>query len=92
MFIGDGTFHDSDVITRTLLGKKRSAGPAGPSPIPHTIKFQGQWQCADSVLDWIHLMLGFSKWYQRSSSGILHYIRNGLLGFLRPQRLQRKAS
>jgi thiol-disulfide isomerase/thioredoxin len=90
LFIGDGTFHDSDVLTRTLLGKKRSAGPAGPSPIPHTIKFQGTWQYADSVLDWIRLMQGFSKWHQWSSSGILHYVRNGLLGFLRPQRLSKK--
>lgn len=90
MFIGDGTFHDSDVVTRTILGKKRSSGPAGPSPIAHTVKFQGQWQYADSVLDWLRLMQGFSRWHRWASQGFLRHVRNGLLGFFRPQRLVKK--
>ena len=90
MFIGDGTYHDSDVVSRTLFGKKKSAGPAGPSPIPHTVKFQGQWQYADSVLDWIRLMQGFSRWHRWTSQGFLRHVRNGLLGFLRPNRLVKK--
>jgi thiol-disulfide isomerase/thioredoxin len=90
MFLGDGVYRDTDVVTRTLLGKKRSAGPAGPSPIPHSIKFQGQWQYADAVLDWIRLMQGFSSWHRFASHGMFRYIRNGLLGFLRPKPLGRK--
>jgi len=90
MFIGDGTYHDSDVVTRTLLGKRKCAGPAGPSPIPHTVKFQGQWKYADSVLDWVRLMQGFSRWHRWTSEGFLRHVRNGLLGFLRPKRLVKK--
>ena len=89
MFIGDGTYHDTDIISKTVMGKK-SAGPAGPSPIPWTVKFQGQWQYADSVLDWIRTMQGISRWHKWTSEGFLRYIRNGLLGFLRPKRLTKK--
>lgn len=91
LFIGAGTFRDTDVLSRMILGQ-RSAGPAGIAPLPHTTKFQGNWQYGDAMLDWVRLMQGLSRWHRWTSQhGILRVLRRGLLGLLRPSSVvQRK--
>ena len=69
LFIGKGTYHDTDPVTSTLMGKDRSAGPMGRSPISHTVKFQGDWRYGEQVMDWISVMKGlssYSKWMEGS--------------------------
>lgn len=68
MFIGSGPYHDTDPITRTLFGKK-SAGIMGAAPVPNTVKFQGNWQYTDAVLDWIRTMQALSNWHTWSTQG-----------------------
>lgn len=76
MFIGSGPFHDTDPITRTLLGRKSSAGMMGESPVVNTIKFQGNWQLPDSILDWINTMQALSRWHIWSTKGFGKRLRN----------------
>jgi hypothetical protein len=91
LFIGPGPFHDTDPFTR-ILGKDRSAGPAGAAKIPRTVKFQGNWQYTDSLRDWIRTMQGLSRWYLLTSKGPLQHIRNGILGIFRTRQLPSLAS
>ena len=44
MYIGSGPYHDTDFVSRLVLGKDRAAGPAGHAPIERTVKFQGDWR------------------------------------------------
>ena len=85
MFIGAGPFHDTDPFTR-IVGKDRSAGPAGAAKLPRTVKFQGNWQYTDSLKDWIRAMQGLSAWNQLTRQGFLKFLRNGVFGFLQPRR------
>jgi hypothetical protein len=65
MFAGAGPYVDSDPVSSFLLGSKdKSAGPYGSTPLKRTVKFQGNLNVGDSVLDWIRTMQGLSKWYQ----------------------------
>lgn len=81
MFIGSGPFYDSDPFSKILFGKKH-AGMMGESPIPNTIKFQGNWQYLDSVKDWIKTMQALSRWHLWSSQGFGKKLRT----FLMPNR------
>ena len=85
LFIGAGRFHDTDPFTR-IIGKDRSAGPAGAAKLPRTVKFQGNWQYTDSLKDWIRTMQGLSAWNRLTTQGFLKNLRAGLLGFLLPQQ------
>ena len=65
MFIGSGPFVDSDPVSSFVLGgKDKSAGPYGPTKLKRTVKFQGDLNLGDSVLDWLRTMQGLSKWHQ----------------------------
>lgn len=63
MFVGAGPFIDSDPVTRKIFGKK-AYGPYGPTKLARTVKFQGNLNIGDSVLDWIKAMKGLSTWYK----------------------------
>lgn len=78
MFIGSGPFHDTDPISRILFGKK-SAGMMGASPIPNTVKYQGNWQLVESILDWIKTMQALSRWHIWSTEGFGRRLRTFLL-------------
>lgn len=82
MFVGSGAVHDTDFLSRSLLGADKSAGPFGSSPLRRTVKFQGNWQYPDAVMDWVNLMRGLSSWHVFTESGPLRSIRNGILGLI----------
>ena len=82
MFIGSGEIHDTDFVTKSVLGKDKSAGPFGATTLRRTVKFQGNWQYGDQVLDWVNIMRGLSSWHSMSESGPLRGLRNGIFGFL----------
>ncbi|KAL7457070.1 hypothetical protein ACHAWC_009983 [Mediolabrus comicus] len=82
MFIGSGEIHDTDFVTKSVLGKDKSAGPFGATTLRRTVKFQGNWQYGDQVLDWVNIMRGLSSWHSMSESGPLRALRNGIFGFL----------
>lgn len=77
LFIGAGTYHDTDVITGTVMGKDRSAGRAGHAPLPRTVKFQGDWRYGEEIRDWIYAMKGLSTWHKVSQNGFLKWLRRG---------------
>lgn len=81
MFIGSGTFYDTDPISKILWGKK-SAGIMGESPIPNTVKFQGNWQFIDAINDWIKTMQALSRWHVWTTEGFGKRLRT----FFMPQR------
>jgi hypothetical protein len=81
MFVGSGPYHDTDPFFRTLFGS-RSAGRMGESPVPNTVKFQGNWQYGDAILDWIRTMQALSNWHTWSTQGFGKRLRN----FLLPQK------
>lgn len=83
MYVGRNTFHDTDMITRSILGKDKSAGPYGATTLPRTVKFQGNWQYADQILDWISIMKGLGRWHGVvNDSGPLRSVRNLLFKVL----------
>mmetsp|Transcript_2047 Transcript_2047/g.4655 ORF Transcript_2047/g.4655 Transcript_2047/m.4655 type:complete len:539 (+) Transcript_2047:101-1717(+) len=82
MFVGSGEYRDTDFLTRSILGKDKSAGPYGAAPLKRTVKFQGNWQYGDQLLDWVNIMKGLSSWHSMSESGPLRGLRNGIFGFL----------
>jgi len=92
MFIGSGEFHDTDFVTRSVLGKDKSAGPFGATTLPRTVKFQGNWQYGDQLLDWVNIMRGLSSWHTMSESGPLRGLRNGIFGFLTGGKGKRASS
>jgi len=81
MYIGSGPFYDTDPISKLLFGKN-SAGVMGESPISNTVKFQGNWQYFDSILDWIKTMQALSRWHTWSSEGFGKRLRT----FFLPER------
>ena len=82
MFVGSGEYHDTDVVTRSVLGRDKSAGPFGATTLRRTVKFQGNWQYGDQILDWVTIMRGLSSWHAMSESGPLRGLRNGIFGLL----------
>jgi hypothetical protein len=92
MFVGSGPYHDSDVVSRLLVGKQRAAGPAGPTNLPNAVKFQGNWKYADSILDWIQTMQLLSRWHVATTQGWLRVLRNGILGAVFPPWMMKKKS
>eukprot|EP00534_Pseudo-nitzschia_fraudulenta_P001684 CAMPEP_0201117308 /NCGR_PEP_ID=MMETSP0850-20130426/1291_1 /ASSEMBLY_ACC=CAM_ASM_000622 /TAXON_ID=183588 /ORGANISM="Pseudo-nitzschia fraudulenta, Strain WWA7" /LENGTH=441 /DNA_ID=CAMNT_0047381565 /DNA_START=121 /DNA_END=1446 /DNA_ORIENTATION=- len=78
MFIGSGPFYDTDPVSKILFGKN-SAGMMGESPSPNTVKFQGNWQYYDSVLDWIKTMQALSRWHTWSTEGFGKRLRTFFL-------------
>ena len=85
LFIGSGPFYDTDPISKILFGKK-SAGMMGEAPVSNTVKFQGNWQYYDSVLDWIKTMQALSRWHTWSTKGFGKRLRS----FFLPERKQNK--
>lgn len=61
MYVGAGKYQDTDPISSAVMGSK-AAGPYGPTKLPRTVKFQGNLNVGDSVLDWIKAMRGLSTW------------------------------
>ena len=82
MFVGSGEYHDTDMVTSMLFGKDRSAGPFGATTLRRTVKFQGNWQYGDQILDWVNMMRGLSSWHSVTERGPLKNFRNGIFGFL----------
>ena len=82
MFVGSGEYHDTDFVTGTLLGKDKSAGPFGATTLRRTVKFQGNWQYGDQILDWVNIMRGLSSWHSMTENGPLKNFRNGIFGLL----------
>jgi hypothetical protein len=78
MFIGAGPYHDTDPVTGAILGSK-SAGLMGPSPVRNTVKFQGNWQYGDAIMDWIRIMQGLSNWHTWSTEGYGKKLRSFFL-------------
>jgi len=78
MFIGSGKFYDTDPFSKLLLGKQ-AAGMMGESPIPNTVKYQGNWQYFDSILDWIKAMQGLSRLHKWNTEGFGKRLRTFLL-------------
>ena len=82
MYVGRDEYHDTDFLSRSILGKYKSAGPYGATTLPRTVKFQGNWQYPDQILDWISIMKGISSWSGITSSGPLRTVRNLLFKLL----------
>ena len=82
MYVGRDEYHDTDFLSRSILGKDKSAGPYGATTLPRTVKFQGNWQYPDQILDWISIMKGISSWSGITSSGPLRTVRNLLFKLL----------
>lgn len=74
MYVGAGPYVDADPISSAVLGKK-AAGPYGKTKLDRTVKFQGNLNIGDSVLDWVKAMRGVSTWYKWNHSGWLKGIR-----------------
>lgn len=85
LFIGSGTYYDTDPITSILLGKSRSTGMMGNAPVPNTVKFQGDWVYYDAILDWIRTMQGLSNWHNWIAQGL----RKRIMNFFLPQRTKK---
>jgi len=83
MFIGSGPFHDTDPISKALLGKDKSAGPAGASKLRRAVKFQGDWRYGDQVMDWIKCMRGLSSWHRLNTQGFMSVLRRGIFDLFR---------
>mmetsp|Transcript_27417 Transcript_27417/g.42021 ORF Transcript_27417/g.42021 Transcript_27417/m.42021 type:complete len:505 (+) Transcript_27417:180-1694(+) len=75
MYVGAGPYHDSDPITSAVLGDKAS-GPYGPTILDRTVKFQGNLNIGDSVLDWVKAMRGLSTWYKWNNEVWLRGLRD----------------
>lgn len=84
MFVGSGPYHDTDPFTKMLFGSK-SAGIMGEAPIPNTVKFQGNWQYGDAILDWIRTMQALSNWHTWTTVGFGRRLRNFLLPPKKPK-------
>jgi thiol-disulfide isomerase/thioredoxin len=80
MYVGSGEYYDTDPLTSTLVGKDKSAGPFGATTLKRTVKFQGNWQYADQILDWVTMMRGLSSWHLMNQRGPLKNFRNGIFG------------
>ena len=78
MYVGSGEYHDTDVLSISVLGKDKSAGPYGATTLRRTVKFQGNWQYGDQLLDWVSIMKGLSSWHAVTESGPLRGLRNGI--------------
>ena len=85
MYVGAGTYHDTDPLSAGIAGRDKAAGPMGatPSGLDRVVKFQGDWRYGDSVLDWIKAMRGLSRWHRLSHEGWLSVVRRGLFGLFR---------
>jgi len=78
LFIGSGPYHDTDPFTKAIFGSK-SAGIMGEAPVSNTVKFQGNWQYVDSIIDWIRTMQALSNWHTWSTEGFGKRLRNFFL-------------
>jgi len=78
MYVGSGEYHDTDILSSSVLGKDKSAGPYGATTLRRTVKFQGNWQYGDQLLDWVSIMKGLSSWHAVTESGPLRGLRNGI--------------
>ncbi len=74
MYVGAGPYVDSDPISNAVLGNKAS-GPYGRTKLDRTVKFQGNLNIGDSVLDWVKAMRGVSTWHRWNQSGWLKGVR-----------------
>jgi hypothetical protein len=60
------TTKNTDANSNSDADEKLSlfVGPYGPTKLSRTVKFQGNLNIGDSVLDWIKVMKGLSTWYK----------------------------
>jgi hypothetical protein len=79
LFVGSGPYHDTDPFTSAIVGKKRSAGVMGNAPVINTVKFQGNWQYGEAIMDWLRTMQGLSSWHQWTTQGFGKRLRNFFL-------------
>ena len=86
MFVGAGPYHDADPLTRSILGK-RSIGPMGGTRLPNAVKFQGNWQYGDAIVDWIRTMQALSNWHTWTTNGFGKRLRN----FFIPHKTQHES-
>ena len=84
MFVGAGPYHDTDPITGAIFGSK-SAGPMGPAPVRNAVKFQGNWQYGDAIMDWIRTMQALSNWHTWSTEGFGKRLRKFFLPHKTPK-------
>eukprot|EP00956_Cyclotella_meneghiniana_P002511 scaffold2877_cov41-Cyclotella_meneghiniana.AAC.2 len=82
MFVGSGEYHDTDFFTGAIWGKDKSAGPFGATTLRRTVKFQGNWQYGDQILDWVNTMRGLSAWHSMIDKGPLKNFRNSIFSLL----------
>jgi len=98
LYIGKGTYHDTDAITSTVLGKERSAGTFGVAPLPQTVKFQGDWRYGEQIMDWILMMKGLSSWQKwmeghgGSEGGLLGMVARFLLRPFKKMKMRDNSS
>eukprot|EP00978_Attheya_sp_CCMP212_P049769 scaffold707136_cov59-Attheya_sp.AAC.1 len=91
IFVGAGPFHDNDIVTRTILGPDKSAGPAGKAKLRRTVKYQGSFQYGDEILDWVRAMHGLSTWHTRTANNaLLKFIRHGIFRLFFGGAVQKK--
>lgn len=64
MYVGRGRYHDSDPVTSALGGQalKKKFVPFGPTRLPQTVKFQGDWRYGNQIMDWMDMMKKISDW------------------------------
>lgn len=87
MFIGSGPFYDTDPFSKLLFGKN-AAGMFGESPIPNTVKYQGNWQYQLAISDWIKTCQALSRWHVWSTTGFGKKLRTFLLPSRKPKNAQ----
>jgi len=77
MFVGAGPFPD---ITGSLLERTGMRKKSKRKRLKRTMKFRGDLNVGDSVLDWIKVMRGLSTWYKWNygDGGWLKFWRNGI--------------
>lgn len=91
MYVGAGHYQDTDPVTSAVMGDK-AAGPYGPAKLPRTVKFQGNLNVGDSVLDWVKAMRGLSTWSRWNQGGVLKAIRGIFKNPLSKKKVQAKVN
>uniref|UniRef100_A0A7S1B2Q3 Thioredoxin domain-containing protein n=1 Tax=Corethron hystrix TaxID=216773 RepID=A0A7S1B2Q3_9STRA len=72
-------FRDHDPVTAAIVGSpEKAAGPAGRSPLPYMVKFQGNWMYLEEIRDWIKVMrsVGRMDRFWRGNA-LVNYWRSG---------------
>lgn len=66
MYVGRGSYYDTDPVTSAVLGKNKALNqkytPFGKTTLPHTVKFQGDWRYGNQIMDFMDIMKKISAW------------------------------